>query len=308
MLYCCRCSVRHHFLYMTVETLSVKVTYPSSGEAVKAAVAPSGDGVNTWKKVYAEDRKKHWEKVFQVGEYSPYDKNKKPPQFDALREALYESLYAPGAFVSHLGQHVRKIDADFRGGKDIGGTKERLERVAAFSGVIALFTAFDYATSKPLEKLFPVIKKSDSHSLTPDDLRFNARVGGLKKVVEVLNDKYATALGNMFVEHLSGKRGYIHEVADKGADTLQVGFENTNDLVNGATLESYMRIISQVPIAGALFEQLVTRLSMLQEKSSLHTATGKMLYMGLGVFIRNNREADKMDGAELSGLLARSIT
>ncbi|MBI5019727.1 hypothetical protein HZB58_05675 [Candidatus Gottesmanbacteria bacterium] len=292
---------------MTVETLSVKVTYPTTAETVKPATPPSGDGAAAWKKAYMEDRKKHWEQVFQVGEHSPYDKKKKPPQFDALREALYEAIYKPGSFVSHMGQHVRKIDADFRGGKDIGGAKERLERVAAFSGVIALFTAFDYATSKPLEKLFPVVKK-DAKLMTPDDLRFNARVGGMKKVVEVLNDKYATALGNMLVEHLSGKRGYIHEVADKGADTLQVGFEKTNDLVNGATLESYMRIISQVPIAGALFEQVVTRLSMLQEKSSLHTATGKMLYMGLGVFIRNNREADKMDGAELSGLLARSIT
>lgn len=283
------------------------MTYPNQAEPMKPAVVPSGDGATAWKKAYIEDRKKHWEKVFQVGEHSPYDKNKKPPQFDALREALYEAIYKPGAFVTHMGQHVRKIDADFRGGKDIGGAKERLERVAALSGVVALFTAFDYATSKPLEKLFPVIKK-DAKLMTPDDLRFNARVGGMKKIVEVLNDKYATALGNMLVEYLSGKRGYIHEVADKGADTLQVGFEKTNDLVNGATLESYMRILSQVPIAGALFEQVVTRLSMLQEKSSLHTATGKMLYMGLGVFIRNNREADKMDGAELSGLLARSIT
>lgn len=293
---------------MTVETLSVKVTYPTATEAAKPAAVPSGDGAAAWKKVYMEDRKKHWEKVFQVGEHSPYDKNKKPPQFDALREALYEAIYTPGTFVTHMGEHVRKIDTDFRGGKDIGGAKERLERVAAFSGVIALFTAFDYATSKPLEKLFPVIKKEKPDFLTPDDLRFNARVESMKKIVDVLNDKYATALGNMLVEYLSGKRGYIHEVADKGADTLQVGFKNTNDLVNGATLESYMRIISQVPIAGALFEQFVTRLSMLQEKSSLHTATGKMLYMGLGVFIRNNREADKMDGAELSGLLARSIT
>lgn len=297
---------------MTVETLSVKVTYPTTAETVKPATPPSGDGAAAWKKAYMEDRKKHWEQVFQVGEHSPYDKKKKPPQFDALREALYEAIYKPGSFVSHMGQHVRKIDADFRGGKDIGGAKERLERVAALSGVIALFTAFDYATSKPLEKLFPLIpdraKDGQYIKLSADDLRSNGKVGALKKIVEVMNDKYATALGNIMVEKLSGKRGFIHEVADKGADTLQVGYDNLNDLVNGATLESYMRIFSQLPIAGALFEQAMTRISMWQEKSSIHTATGKMLYMGLGIFIKNNRKADALDGASLAGILARAIT
>lgn len=294
---------------MTIETASVKVKYHEFGpKGSEASVTPGVDGAAAWKKAYAQDRMEHWQKVFQVGDYSPYNKNKKVPAFDALREATYEAINKPGEFITHVGSHVRKIDADLRGGTDIGGAKERLERVAALSGVIALFTAFDYATSKPIEKLLPLKKERDGVKLGPDDLRYNAKIGGLKKIIDVMNDKYATALGNLMVEKLSGKRGFIHEVADKGADTLQVGFDNLNDLVNGATLESYMRIFSQLPIAGALFEQAMTRISMWQEKSSIHTATGKMLYMGLGIFIRDNRKADAMDGAALAGILARAIT
>ncbi|MFZ5534765.1 MAG: hypothetical protein ACOY3M_01255 [Patescibacteria group bacterium] len=288
---------------MTAETLSVRIQYPQDNP-ISAEKTSSQDGAAIWKKAYAESRQKHWQQVFQVGDYSPYDKARKLPQGTALREALYESLTDPISFVTHIGEHIRKVDTDLRGGKDIGGAKERWERVGAFASMAVLFTAFDYATSKPFERFFPMIKNK---VLTPEELRLNARMGAMKKILDVMNDKYATALGNMLVEKISGKRGFIHEVADKGADTIQSGFEETNDLVNGATLESYMRIFSQVPIVGALFEQGMTRLSLLQEKSSLHTATGKMLYMALGVFIRDNRKADKMDGASLAGLIARTI-
>ncbi len=112
-----------------------------------------------------------------------------------------------------------------------------------------------------------------------------------------MNDKYATALGNMLVQKVTGQRGFIHEVADKGADTIQEGFKQTQDWVNGATLESYIRIASQIPILGAFIEQGSSRLAMLQEKSPVHTATGKMIYMALGVFIKFQRAAAKNEKA-----------
>lgn len=276
-----------------------------SPEAVKPSVGTilTQWNADSWKKSLKEDRERHWQQVFQVGEHSPYQDKK--VEWESVREAWHTSLKNPADFLDHFSEYVRKVDTGLRGGKDIGGAKERLERVAALTGVIALFTAFDYATSKPFEKLFPIKK---GNNLTAYDMKINARMGAVKKIIEVMNDKYATALGNMFVQKLSGKRGFIHEVADKGADTLQVGFDEANDWVNGATLESYMRILFQVPIAGAVFEQAITKLAMLQEKSSLHTATGKMLYMGLGVFIRDNRKAAEMDDAFLANLLARAVT
>lgn len=282
-------------LYMSAEIASKIQPTPKAPAPVEQAVA-------SWKKSHDEDRKKHWEKVFQVGEHSPYQE--RTMQWDAFREAWHESIERPGDFLKNFGAHVHKVDTELRGGKDYGTAKERMERVASYAGMVALFTAFDYATSKPFEKFFKLHKGPNLH---PEDMRYNARMGAIKKIVEVMNDKYATALGNMVVQKLSGKRGYIHEVADKGADTLQVGWDEFNDLVNGATLESYMRILFQIPVAGALFEKLVTKVSMWQEKSSLHTATGKMLYMGLGVFIRDNRKAGKMDEEFMANLLARTI-
>lgn len=247
------------------------------------------------------ERQLHWQKLLGTGEFSPYQKEKKAPKGDAFRNAYYELLANPGDFIKNFGTHVHNIDTDIRG-RDIGGAKERLDRSAAYAGMIALFTAFDFATSKPLEYI-PIRKGT----LSAEDVAHNGKIKAFKKLWEVMNDKYATALGNMLVEKVSGKRGYIHEVADKGADTLQTAFPKTNDLVNGATLESYIRLVSQIPIAGALVEQGTARLSGWQEKSSLHTATGKMLYMALGILIREHRVAGKMSAEELTEAAARLV-
>lgn len=266
------------------------------------------DVVSAWKKDLAAHEQKHWQKVLEMGDYTPYDKAKKPIKWDAFREASYEWITDPGKFIKNAGRHIRKIDYEFRGEKDIGGAKERLERVAALTGIITIFTAFDVATSRAAGRFLPIIKDKEKNGteikLSSDQLWYNAKNKAMRKLVNVMNDKYATALGNILAERLSGKRGFIHEVADKGADTIQEGFGGTLDKVNGATLESYMRIISQVPIAGALFEQGMTRIAMWQEKSSLHTATGKMLYMALGVFIGESRAASTQEKAELIALAA----
>lgn len=278
---------------MTIEAKSGEQKMVTPGQTDSPVLAKNG--VSAWKEALAKDRQQHWQKIFQSGEYNLYDRERKPIKWDAFRDACYQSITDPGEFFKHFGEHVRKIDYEFRGEKDAGDAKERMERIGVLSGVIVLFTVFDYVSSKPFNRLIPIKPKFDKIGnkidLSSDDLRFNARGEAIKKLIDVMNDKYATALGNMLVEKLSGKRGFIHEVADKGADTLQEGFGGLQDYVNGATLESYMRIISQIPIAGALFEQGVTRLAGLQEKSPVHTATGKMIYMALGVFIKNSRAA-----------------
>lgn len=272
---------------------------------------PNRDVVADWKNDVDAYNQRHWQKIFQNDEYKLYDRERKPVGFDAFRDASYEWINNPVQFMKNFGKHVRKIDYEFRGEKDAGGAKERLERVGALLGVIAAFTAFDYLTSKPFKKAFPE-KKEDNGHLTKDEYRINGRNGAINTLIGVLNDKYATALGNMLGERLTGKRGFIHEVADKGADTIQTAYPNKlphsmNDWVNGATLESYIRIISQVPIAGALFEQGATRLALWQERSPLHTATGKMIYMALGVFIRENRKAAHMSVGEYAAAAARMV-
>lgn len=259
----------------------------------KPIIGKTNDAVQSWATDLKIHEQRRLARVYGVGEFTPYDRNKPPIKWDAFQDASYEWFSNPSQFIRNVGTHLRNIDTDFRG-RDIGGTGERMERVAALTTMIAVFTAFDYATSKPFEKLFP-FDKTDPKTLPPDILRRNAWNGAINKLIGVMNDKYATALGNMYVERQTGKRGYIHEVADKGADTLQEGWSGTTDVVNGATLESYMRIISQLPVAGALFERGMTNLAMWQERSALHTATGKMIYMALGVFTKFNRIAAKKE-------------
>jgi len=251
------------------------------------------------------ESQKFWQKMFENGDQPLYSKDKGPIKFDALKKAVETAMSDPIDFVKHGGEHIRAIDTDFRGGRDAGDIKERAQRVGVLLGITGVFTAFDYATSKPFKKIFPVLKDDQLHGV--DEMQKNMRNSTVMKLIDVMNDKYATALGNMLAQKLTGKRGFIHEVADKGADTIQVGYPITNDLINGATLESYMRIAAQFPVFGALIEQGFTRLSMLQEKSPLHTATGKMAYMALGVFIRENRKIGKMKADELISAVARGI-
>ena len=263
----------------------------------KDAVTPKPPEVIT-------DSQKFWRKMFENGDQPLYDKNKGPVKFDALREVFVN----PAS--KSISEHVMAIDKDFRGGRDAGDIKERAQRVAVLIGIAGGFTLFDYITTKPFEGKFPV-DKADASTLTPDVLKLNARNGAIMTLIDVMNDKYASALGNMLAEKLTGKRGFIHEVADKGADTVQVGFTKTKDLMNGATLESYLRILSQVPIAGALVEQAFVRLSLFQESSPLHTATGKMVYMALGVYTKFARAAagkeSPLNAEDVIGAAARTM-
>lgn len=253
---------------------------------VEIPVVPSISSPEVSKKApeYTESQL-FWQKMFENGDQVLYNREKGSIKTDALKAALSEAKRDLPEFMKNFGKHVHDIDTDFRGGRDAGDVKERLQRTGTLLGVLGLFTAFDWGTSKAIEQPFNRIFPTEGKTKDKDKQYFAMR-GALRKVLEVMNDKYASVLGNMLVENLSGKRGFIHEVADKGADTITVGIDGWDDWVNGSTLESAQRILFQVPIAGAILEQGLTRLSMFQEKSPLHTVTGKMLYMGLGVLLR----------------------
>lgn len=250
---------------------------------VEIPVVPSITSPEVVKKLpeYTESQL-FWQKIFDNGDQPLYDTKKGPIKFDAVKE-VFNNFNSKS-----VGEHIMAIDKDFRGGRDAGSMKERAQRVGVLMGVLGAFTAFDHVTSMWFDDDSFAFKR---YPRKTGDLRRDAKVEAFLKVAEVINDKYASALGNMLVENLTGKRGFIHEVADKGADTITVAFKDSmDDLVNGPNLESAQRILFQVPIVGALLEQGFTRLSMLQETSSIHTATGKAFYMAMGVYLATRRD------------------
>jgi len=251
--------------------------------SVEAPNTSLKDPIAGWNSALADHRQRHYRRIYQTGEFTPYDREKKPIKWDAFRDACYEWVTNPGAFIKNAGKHVRKIDYEFRGERDIGDAGERLQRTWELSKIIAVFTVFDWATSTWRDDDYILGK----YPRETEDRDRDSRVGAFIKLIDVMNDKYATALANKYVEDVTGERGrFIHEVSDKGADTLNVGIaDKYEDLVNGPVLESGSRILFQIPIAGALLEQGLTRLSMLQERSPLSTATGKMVYMALGAYL-----------------------
>lgn len=244
------------------------------------------EAVSSWEKVKLEDRQKHWQMIFQTGEMTPYDRNIKAPKFDAVGEAFKH----PGDFFTHLRERTKQIDYELRGGKDIGGLNVRMERVFALAGLSSMFWAFDYLTGPVFKnefgRLVPVTQE--------DPVKKKALVAATQKFVSVLNDKYASDLSNLLVDKLTGVRsGFNHQIADKGADTLNTGFvESLDDKMNAPMIESGLRIMFQIPVVGALIEQGAVRLTNFQEKSSIHTNFGKMNYMALGTYINVMRSAD----------------
>lgn len=239
------------------------------------------------------ESQKFWRNMYQTGELSPYQKNRGPMKWDAAKKALVEEFTNPMKFIKNYSKHIRAIDIDLRGGVDIGGGKVRLQRMAVMAGNMVPFIAFDIATSLPSGLIFEYLDprmKEDKKNVSfekgkshPERVK-NSLWGGAKKIIEVQNDKVVTALGDLWVQKLTGEKGgWIHEAADKSADLGQTASEDyLKDVINGPVLESVARFIFQIPIAGALFEQGFTRLSLLQEKSQLNKGIAKSFYMGIG--------------------------
>ena len=247
-------------------------------ETIQATITPVAEKIQTLpivecvppktEKTPPTERELFWRNMYQTGELSPYKKNKGPVKFDALRDASYEAITDPFAAMQHLGEHIRAIDTDFRGGVDIGDAKTRLMRMAVMAGNMVPFIVFDTVTSIPGNILGKVLETNMNKGQIGKD-KYNistATVGaiaGFKRAVEVGNDKFTTALADIWVTKLTGEKGaWTHEASDKSGDFLNSAVpEYIEDFVNGPVVESGMRFLYQIPIFGALVEQGWTRLS-----------------------------------------------
>lgn len=226
------------------------------------------------------DSQKFWRKMFDV-DNTPYSKEFRPMKKEAFEAFTHELTHDFPNAVRNIAHHIHAIDTDIRG-RDAGGAKERVQRVATMLGVFTLFTAFDAGTSRPVQvlqkKYFP--KKGDPTS------KRNARIDLGLKFVEVLNDKLATAYGDVLVSKLAGKKSFFTtEPTDKLADVGNVAFPKFEDLVNGPTLEALARILYQYPILGAYFEQFVAGIARVQGRDGVSKGIGKAMFMAWGRYL-----------------------
>ncbi len=258
----------------------------------KEAIAPkSPEPEPTKKQLY-------WREMYQTGATNPYRKDRKPVQWDAFRDASYEFIMEPSEFAKHITKHIRAIDTDFRGGVDIGDAKVRLQRMAAMGVNIVPYFVFDVVTSIPAALIETYAEKwlSVNGHLDKDTRKtVNTYLRGAKKIIDVQNDKVVTALGDIIASKQAGEKVYFtHEISDKGADLAQTAMEDyLKDAINGPVLESINRILYQVPIGGALWEQFCARITALQERSALNKGIAKSMYMGVGTAIGVYRELEE---------------
>jgi len=242
--------------------------------------------------------------MYQTGDKSPYKVKRGPVKFNALKVALKEEFTHPIEFVKHAGEHIMAVDKDFRGGVEIGDMKTRATRAAVMVGNMVPNIALDILTSIPpnlLEKaakehLNGKLKVATGMDIGDKDrepliskLNFQiAAVSAAGRTGEVMNDKNVTAFGNTIMRRLTGERTgwFTGESSDKLNDLLTAGYrESVEDFVNGPTLESALRILYQVPVAGALVEQVWTRWTNFQSKSEYHKGNLKGVYAGIGLLI-----------------------
>ncbi len=123
------------------------------------------------------------------------------------------------------------------------------------------------------------------------------QIGGVKlfwRMTEVMNDKNVTAFGNTIQRHLTGEKGWFtSEASDKLNDLLTAAFKDVaEDFLNGPTIESLFRIAYQVPVFGALFEQVWTRWSNFQSYNEYTKGNLKGAYAGIGAAIGYMRDVD----------------
>lgn len=279
------------------------------------------EGIADWKKSLVEEKHAYWRNMYQTGETNPYRKDRKPVQWDAFRDASYEMIMQPGEFAKHIGEHIRAIDTDFRGGVDIGDAKVRLQRMAAMGANIVPYFVFDVVTSIPAALIETYVENwlSANGHLDKDTRKtVNTYLRGAKKIIDVQNDKVVTALGDIIASKQAGEKVYFtHELSDKGADLAQTAMEDyLKDAINGPVLESINRILYQIPIGGALWEQLCARITALQERSPLNKGIAKSMYMGVGTAISVYRELEEKkklvkqghkDPSSPSSLIAKKI-
>jgi len=243
-----------------------------------------------------EARQQFFRDMYRTGNLSPYQRERPGIDLKKVGEAWNDPE------TQGVKSRIMAVDLALRGGADkeynkLGDLNRRLQRMGVMGANLVPYFVFDVVTSIPAGLITEYLDLSkDVRSKRSDvptaeqikaDKWADAAWNGLKKNIDVLNDKVVTALGDIMVTKLTGEKGgWTHEAADKSADLLQTAMDDyVKDAVNGPVLESVMRTMFQVPVVGAVIEQGWTRLSLLQEKSQLNKGIAKAFYMGIGYAI-----------------------
>lgn len=276
---------------------------------------------------------KFWREMYQSGDKSPYKVKRGPVKFDALKEVFTD----PSS--KTFGEHIMAIDKDFRGGVEIGDMKTRATRAAVMIGNMVPNIALDTGSSlipNLIEKSLKDPLKSElkikndladqerintrtegkplgevSEATKQDIKKLRANIGYINaggKLFEVMNDKSVTAFGNTIMRTATGEKGWFTcEASDKLNDLLTYGFgDKIEDVSNGPTVESIFRIAYQVPIFGALIEQVWTRWSNFQSSNEYSKGNLKAVYVAIGLAIGAYRDVDNRPKKSLSWTLTNA--
>lgn len=225
---------------------------------------------------------KYWRDMYRTGKLSPYQKDRPGLSWEAISMAWIDPQTQGET------NRFMAVDMAMRGGADkeynqLGDMGHRAERMAVMTANVAPYLAFDVLTSIPASLVIEAGYEKALKSQKANQA-FRGAVSGLRKIDEVANDKVVTAMSDIIVRKMTGEKGgWVHEAPDKLADTLQTALPDYyKDMVNGPVLQSVSQAAFNVPIAGALFEQIWTRVSLWQEQSQLNKGLAKSLYMGVG--------------------------
>lgn len=236
--------------------------------------------------------------MYRTGNLSPYQKDRPSINWKIAGEA-WENPQSQGT-----NSRIMALDLALRGGADkpynqLGDMGHRALRMTVMAANVVPFTIFDIVTSIPGNLFLEGVKlNKDNHkklregnAATDEEKNRAAVISGLldgpRRGLEIANDKFTTALGDRFVQMLTGEKGqWIREPSDKMGDFLDgsVGMY-AEDAVNGPIVESTMRLLYNIPVAGAIIEQGWTKLAKWQESSPFTKATGKAVFGGLGIMI-----------------------
>lgn len=260
------------------------------------------------------ESQKFWRDMYRSGNLTPYQKERQKVTVGQAIGMVKDAFTDPN--LHGFEERVLTADLAIRGGSDkeynqLGDIKHRVKRMGVMVGNTVPFTAFDIVTSIPssfiTEGLDIWLDKQKKASNGKAKKFVEGTWLGVKKVIDVQNDKDVTALGDMMVAKLTGEKGaWTHEAADKSADLVQTGWdEYLRDSINGPTIESIMRFLFQIPIAGAVIEQKWTRLSLWQEQSQLFKGMAKSFYMGIGTAIGVWRDVKSVKKEERKAPSAR---
>jgi len=263
------------------------------------------------------EEQKFWRDMYRSGKLSPYQKDRPGINAAVVAEA-WKNPQSQGT-----DSKIMAVDLALRGGADkeynqLGDMSKRATRMAVMAGNMVPNIAADIALSIPPNLLikafdehwksnFNAIKqkvkeeRQSAEGITPQTQTaydvIARKVGAIKmlgRVGDVMNDKNVTAIGNTIQRQLTGEKGWFTgEASDKLNDLLTFGFaDRIEDFANGPAIESAFRITYQVPVFGALVEQMWTRWTNFQSSSEYSKGNLKAIYAGVGMFIGILRDVD----------------